>query len=292
MHTSPYPSRHTLRHVSRRFALARWIGPLAAAALWIGSAAAQTTAPATSPVSELPAALRQALDSVQDFAFNFDIPAFYGLVEFVKAAGQAPGFVEAPIGVSDWKAFLERPSDFRGRPVTIEGIVGRNKDPFTTKYPQLGPLSQLELRRDDQPLSVTLILTDDARDIPIGATIAVTGYFLMLRQYYGPGQKAFPAALIVARGPSQVLLDTPASSAPLNWTTIGWGIAVAVLIAWIVLKRVLAVPRERLPLRPRQPAPLSLADDLAAWAESPRHFENEAPHRPGDDSLNPPRPQS
>jgi hypothetical protein len=248
------------RALSRLVALLAGFGPLP-------GIAAQTTEPVANPeaASELPAAVRDALATIQDFAFNFDHPGFYAMVEFVKRSGLAPGMSAAPIEVKDWRDLLERPGEFRGRPVTIEGIVGRNKDPYLMAgHEPLGRVSQVELRRGDQPIPCTLILTEDVRDLPIGANIRVTGYFVMMRQYYGAGHKPIPAALIVARGPSQVSRTVPLD-ARIDWRWIAIAV-VAALIITILLLRGGSRKRPDLHALRGRPAPLSVADEFEQWA--------------------------
>jgi hypothetical protein len=243
----------------------------------VGSALAtsvlgQTTAPATIEEAdwELPAEVRAEFAHTQDFAFNFDQPGFYGVVAFVKQSARSPGYLQTPIEVQDWRDLLERPSDFRGRPVTIEGLVGRNRDPYTLpNHPELGSLWQLDLRRPDQPITCTLILTGSAADIPLNASLSVTGYFVLIRSYYDASNRARQAALLVAPGPTtigRVMPHTPASGVP-DWRWIIVAAVVGLLVTVILLRRsVAARRRDYHTLLARHEAPVSLADDLAAWA--------------------------
>ena len=58
---------------------------------------------------------------------SFSNPGFYAVIDHVKRMKTSPGHAREPIQVEDWTALLERPVDFRGLPVTIEGVVGRKK---------------------------------------------------------------------------------------------------------------------------------------------------------------------
>lgn len=249
----------------------RLLSTLASGALAV-AAAGQSTAPVTTQaqVWELPDAARAALAQTQDFAFNFDQPGFYAVLDFVAHSPRSPGFAQSPIEVKDWRELLERPVDFRGWPVTVEGIVGHNKDPYTLpSHPQLGPVGQLELSRTDQPLTCTLILTGNVADIPLGAAVTVTGYFVMIRQYHGPSGRVQQAALLVAPGPTAIskLLPRPAETGGPDWRWITGALVVGLLITWVLLRRYAGRRPSIGVLRASRAAPLSLANDLAKWAD-------------------------
>jgi hypothetical protein len=236
---------------------------------------------------ELPEHVRAALAAIEDFSFSFAQPGFHAVLEYVKTMGGSPGQAGAAVVIDDWTALLERPADFRGLPVTIEGLVGRNK---SWRFEQeerrhLGPVWQLELWRPDQPIAATVILTDDADDIPIGATIRVTGYFVMIRQYHSDTKQVRQAALLVGHGPTLVT-RTGAAQTTRSASNLIVGLLVtataALLITWVLLRRSVGKtrPASTTP-RASAAAPMSLADDLAAWAEQeqpppPRENDNHA----------------
>ena len=255
----------------------------------VGGATGQTTLPAQSrPISELPDSVRTALEQTEDSSFSFSQPGFYAVLEYLKAADRPPGSVQPSVEIADWTALLERPADFRGLPVTIEGIVGRNTAWRFEQQEQrhLGRVWQLELWQASQPIAATLILTQDASDIPIGSTIRVTGYFVMIRQYYSQTRQVRQAALLVAQGPTMIsrAVARPATRPMSDWI-LGLVITgtAALLVVWLLLRRSVghgSSPRSS--LRASKPAPTSLADDLAAWAakqpeapsgEDDRHHE-------------------
>ena len=235
--------------------------------------AGQNAAPAPSqPATELPDSVRIALEQIEDASFSFDQPGFYAVLEHVKTATQPPGHARPPIDVTDWAALLERATDFRGLPITIEGTVGRNTawQFQQAEHRHLGTVWQLELWRADQPIAATVILTHDASDIPVGSSIRVAGYFVMIRQYYSNSNRLRQAALLVAPGPTMVSqavarnLSRPAS----DWI-VGLVVActAALIIAWLLLRRSVGPGRRMTTsLRASEPAPTSLADDLARWA--------------------------
>ena len=247
------------------------VGSALAASAW-----GQTTEPATAPGAgwELPPEVRTALAQVHDFAFNFDQPGFYAVLEFVKQSAHSPGYLQAPVAVQDWRDLLERPNDFRGRPITVEGFVGRNKAPYTLEsHPELGALWQIELWRQDEPITCTLILTGSVADVPLNASLTVTGYFVMIRSYYGPSNRVQQAALVVAPGPTAIGRIVPRAATPGvldgRWLVVAG--VVGLLVAFILLRRsVAAQRREYRALQARREAPMNLADDLAAWAREQR----------------------
>lgn len=193
------------------------------------------------------------------------------MLQHVKGSPRSPGFAQTPVEVNNWQDLLERPNDFRGRPVTIEGTVGRSKAPYRLqRFPQLGELWQLELWRSDQPIACTLILTERAADIPLNASIQVTGYFIMIRRYYGPSNRVQQAALLVATGPTGISRSVPRSAASdvPDWPWMLGAVLLGLLITIIVLRRSAGGGRRNVrTLRAAHPAPLDLADDLAAWAD-------------------------
>jgi hypothetical protein len=236
---------------------------------------AQETAPSTTastPHEELPAELLARLRTIEDFTYGFDHPAYYALFEFVKRSPFDPGFASPPLVVDDWQQLVERPSDFRGLPITISGVIGRNKDPYThPRHPELGQAWQVELLRSDQAASCTVIFANSVSDLPIGATIRVTGYFVQVYRYPTKSQQPGLAALLVARGPTLVSRDEPAlatrGGGP-DWRWITAAIVAALLVTFLLLRRSTRTARRDLSrLRARQPAPINLADDLADWAQ-------------------------
>ncbi|HUU98337.1 MAG TPA: hypothetical protein VM487_21605 [Phycisphaerae bacterium] len=237
------------------------------------TADAQPSQPAstTSRSAELPADVLAALEGVEDFSFNFDHPAVYGLLEYLQNSPLSPGHTREPIEIEDWHVLLERPSDFRGEPVMVGGVVEHNRpwEYVGTAHPELGTVWQLELSRPDQPIACTVILTHDASDIPLGATIRVTGYFVMIRQYYSETNRVRQAALLVAQAPTLIARDVAGAprSPRSGWVWLVIVVTAGLLAAWILLRRSTAGgPRDPRTLHAERSAPVSLADDLATWA--------------------------
>jgi hypothetical protein len=271
--------------------IATILPPTTIAVIIAAGAAAQASRPADLlQAPTLPPDINAALASIEDFSFSFSQPGFYAVLAHVKTDSESLDLSADATPISSWTPLLERPTEFRGLPVTVAGTVGRNTQ-WRFEQPehqQLGPVWQLELSRTDQPIAITLILTEDAGDIPLGATIRVTGYFVMMRSYYSSTHRVRQAALLVAHGPTLIATQTNQASQPAGSYRLIATVAActaAALAAWLVIRRKSSTgahdPRE---LRASRPAPESLADDLAAWAarqpQTPP-LDDDAP--PGDD---------
>lgn len=269
----------------RRRPLTGTLVALATCVCFVAPGRAQSTQPVatTRPVAttsrratpELPERVMRLLARVKDFSFNYDYPGYYALLRHMKRGGRSPGHATEPVFVKDWGDLLARPSDFRGEPITIEGIIGRNKDPYThPKHRDLGQFWQIELHRSGQPLTCTVIFTTDVGDLPVGGLLRLTGYFVLVRNYKSRTQKVMQSAVIVAIGPKMVTRTGPRSTAgdeKLDWKWIVAAIVFGLLIVVIVLRRsVAAAGRGRTyaeTLHAEHGAPFSLADELADWAE-------------------------
>ncbi len=244
-----------------------------------GSALAQEVRPVTSPSSaaarELPADVLIKLDQIEDFALRFDHPGFYALLRYVNRSGEAPGSRFAATDVEDWRTVLEKPGEFRGRAITVEGTVGRSSSwrPTTAETSDIGLVWQWELERADQPVACTVILTEDVGDVPLGAKVRVTGYFAMVRQYYTRQNRVAPALLIVAQGPSSI--SRVAFNSLPTGTAGTWGIGgvcaalLAGVVAWRVLRRRDTARTDLHTLRPEHAAPVNLSSEIAEWARTP-----------------------
>lgn len=242
-------------------ALVRW----GAAASLAVAALAQTTAPTTAPA--LPADVRQALTGTVDFTFNFDEPGFYALLEHVATTPTPPGWNQRAVAVEDWTVLLERPSAFRGRPITITATLGRNKAPYILEeYPALGRIYQLELSTPEQPITMTVICTSDVSDVPLGASVTVTGYFLKIRKYYDSRNQEQLGGLIVAAGPTAIdrTVATPRET-PEHTMWIILAVSAGLVLAVILLRRTTGHRRQARAtdeLRASRSAPVDLSTDL------------------------------
>src|SRR5262249_30056189 len=148
------------------------------------------------------------------FSFSYAQRGFYAVLQHVKRTGRASLDESEPLIIGDWRELLERSSDYRGRAVTVTGLVGRNTawKPLDPQQSSLGTVWELQLHRDDQPLICKCILVGDAGDIPIGARIEVTGVFVMIQQYYSESKRLRQAALLVGVGPTSLSQAQPGAA--------------------------------------------------------------------------------
>lgn len=253
---------------------------------------------APQPNGELPEAVRSALQTVKDFSFSFAEPGFYAVLNHVKTITVIPEESGPARVVEKWTELLERPADYRGLPITIQGVVGHNK---TWRFQQpeqehLGQVWQLELSGVGQPLSATVILSENSSDVPIGALIRVTGYFVMIRQYYGASGQVLQAALLVGHGPTSITRFAKATPAN-KITNRAAGVIIVALAAgailWLILRRHSAGQRtDPHTLHATRAAPLNLAEDLARWAAHTPELQDDvdhakSPREPDDSGIRP-----
>lgn len=240
-----------------------------AAQLLLTSLVWATVDPNAAPTAPLPDDLRASLATVVDFAPNFDHPAYYALLAWVKRQDDAMAGA-TPIDLDDWSALAERPSEFRGLPLMIDGYVGRNKAPYVhVGRRELGRVWQLELYRPSEPIKATVICTTDVGDAPPHSRIRVAGYFVMMRKYRDAQNRDQYAALLVAQGPT--LIERAAATATprgFDWRWAATAGALGLGLAWVWL-RMATRGGGRRPTRTlhatREP-PMNLADDVADWA--------------------------
>lgn len=247
--------------------------PFAIAGLLASSVLARFAAaqPATASAPTCQTA-RADLARIDDFSFSYAQPGFYGVLECVRRTGVARLDDAEPLAITDWKVLLERAADYRGRAIAVEGIVGRNTawKPLDERQRSLGTVWELQLHRDDQPLICKCILVGDAGDIPVGARVELAGVFIMIHQYYSESKRLRQAALLVGVGPTSVSHVAPRAAPSTNNSQIAaiFALAAGLALAWFLLRRRMGgtALRDHRKLRAERGAPLTLADDLAAWA--------------------------
>jgi hypothetical protein len=213
------------------------------------------------------------LAHIEDFSFSYAQRAFYSVLDRVRQTGVAALDEREPLTIIDWKTLLERSADYRGRAVIVEGVVGRNSawKPLDERQQALGTVWELQLHRDDQPLICKCILVGDAGDIPIGARVTLSGVFVMIQQYYSESKRLRQAALLVGVGPTTVSQATGSKAPQRSDTLTGaiFALLTGLALAWFLLRRHMQADKARDAARAAsasRPAPVSLAEDLAAWA--------------------------
>ncbi len=206
---------------------------------WLIAACAALVPTHVARGDDLPAGLRAQLAEVRDFEFAYGNDGFFALLRHV--AGCASLAADAP-DVDDWTALLERPADFRGQIVRVEGVVRRNGAwrPLREDLRELGPLTELQLTRADAPLICKVILTESGADLPIGATVRVSAVFLMIQSYYGERSgETRHAAVLVGQAPHVVSIPGSAGRPAREGGKGAWligaiagGAALAVVLIW------------------------------------------------------------
>lgn len=183
---------------------------------------------------------KRLLEDVRDGVFSFDDPAFYWFCRFVHEhppsidpADQASG---QPL---NWKVLLERPSDYRGQLITIEGVVLSNQAHEVTNRPGLPRLYQLELSQVAGPLLCSLILTEDPGDVPLRSVVNAQGYFIKIRGYRARDGAEGSSALVVANRLFASRTPPTRVANPLESDLSSWlvGGIVAMAMIWFFMRR-------------------------------------------------------
>lgn len=258
-----------------------------------GAVAAAQDSPASPPPATqrtLSIGTANPTDGLQavDFAFNYDQPAFYELLERLRT-GPFPPADAAPVLVDDWRSLLSRPADMRGRLVQIQGLLGRNKDTFRLQSrPDWGWLTQLELTQPGSPVTATAICPQDVSDVPLGAEVTLLGYFVMARSYYADSGRVAHSVVLVVGPPLTIATPKPPAPAARNGLAVGFvtTLLAALGVTWWILRRAMQSPRvSAMDVQATEAAPFSLADELQkseVWSgpgPEPGHPGQETPER-------------
>ncbi len=127
---------------------------------------------------------RRLLADVKDHVFSFDDEAFYWFCRYVRRnEATDEGTVGDDETATPWQFLLERPSDYRGESVVIEGTLLRKSSFDVPNRPGVGRLHQCELTTRGTRAVCTVILTDEPRDVPIGARIRSRAFFIKVRSF-------------------------------------------------------------------------------------------------------------
>jgi hypothetical protein len=189
---------------------------------------------------DLPPEGREWLAAVQDNVFGFDEPAFYWLCRHVREQEADRYLTVAALNdaeVTPWRAMIERPSDYRGRIVVVEGIL-RTRTAYIVDGPgreDIGELHQSELADPTTRGFCTLVTIETPADIPIGSRVRARGYFLKVRAYQDTAGREGFAPLIVA--PALTLVSLPVAIGKVmardRWRLFNFSNP-ATLAAWLV----------------------------------------------------------
>lgn len=192
------------------------------------------SAPADS--ADPPAEGRRLLEDVKDGVFSFDDPAFYWFCRYVDSHEIEAKANDAPVA---WTTLAERPSDFRGQLVTIEGVVQSLAAHDVTNRPDVPRLYQLQLSNRASSQLCTLVVTKDPGEVPMRSLVRARGYFIKIRGFRtkggdeGAGPLVVAASLAEVRAPAGPTLTLHEYRLP---TWLVGGVAAMALI-WFVLRR-------------------------------------------------------
>ncbi|MBN2559428.1 MAG: hypothetical protein JXQ75_00670 [Phycisphaerae bacterium] len=230
---------------------------------------------------------RRLLEDVHDNVFSFDDPAFYWFCHYVKDHADPAVFSIDDLQTAvPWKFLAERPSDYRGRLVVIEGVLLSRPVFEVSGFGRrgIGKLHQCELSEVGTRALCAVICVEDPGDVAIRSRVRAKGYFIKVRRYQTNAGEIGAGPLIVAR--RLELVRPPASS--LVGLRTGWqrgrmciAIATALLaIVWLVLRRGIrgaAPARAKRPSRGEDAVPSE--DDFNWLADVRRSGESETASR-------------
>ncbi len=160
---------------------------------------------AVPPTDEL-AEGRRLLAGVKDHVFSFDDEAFYWFCNYVRRHDATREDTDDDEAHTPWRFLLERPSDYRGELVVIEGTLLRKTSFDVPNRPGVGRLHQCELNARGTGAVCTVILTDEPQGVPIGARVRGRAFFLKVRSFRtrqgneGMGPLLVGRELIAVRG--------------------------------------------------------------------------------------------
>lgn len=216
------------------------------------------------------------LSNVRDNVLSFDDPAFYWFCRYVNtpagrtalevASGSSPASASTSHHVNDEsitpiKFLLERPGDYRGKPVTIEGTLVAKWSWSVTNRDVPSPLHQCEIAIAGTRALAAVVTTESVENIPIRSPVRAKGYFIKVRAFQTTAGEAGYGPLLVARGLTPIsttaAADAP-SEAGVSKKTQFAIIAATMLAAvlWLFLRRTarrsMATAATRSPSRPPQ----------------------------------------
>lgn len=187
-----------------RFTPTRSCRPRASAIIAIVTLVAVSSANAAPPAAGSPPDVEQGvslLANVKDGEFSFDDEGFYWFCRFLR---EHPDVLERPDCATDevvpWQYLMERPSDYRGRAICIEGRFLGEQPPYdVTARPGVGRLRQVDLGVPGSQAIATLVLVDPPPATPKRSLVRARGYFIKVRSYRTESGGEGAGPLFVAR---------------------------------------------------------------------------------------------
>lgn len=254
------------------------------------------TAPPVSPVQEWNGPVRPEpdiamakglFDQFVDGTFSFDDEAFFWLCAQVRTNSARRELLaassESPTPV---RQMMERPADFRGLPVVVEGILRSREEYEIRGRPELGRMTQLELSVPGSRAIMTVVCTERAGGVSAGMAVRATGYFLKLRQFRTTDGQVGAGVVLVTNG--MVRATRPEMSGATEsqgaWSRVRdeWVFAgiTALLVVWLLIRRRMrGIPASRSTsaMRSASPGPAATGDSDFAWMTSRDRREVNAP---------------
>lgn len=267
----------------------RWI---LCAALQLAAAPAlgQTSQPATAPSSAADPSLDpgiRLLSDVRDHVFSFDDPGFYWFCRYVREDANTAKY-NADASNSDsvpWRFLLERPADYRGRLIRIEGRILRRSAYEVPNRAGVGRLIQCEIGERGTRAICTAVITDDPGDLPVGTPVAVRGFFIKIRSYETTRGEAGAGPLIVSKRISSLTtaaandqhqpIERPGESRS-TWLVAATAVLV---IVWIAVRRMSQRTRDRMERRPFAGKAVTGSEKDFEWINTPNERAADSPPR-------------
>lgn len=141
------------------------------------------------------------LAGVKDGTFSFDDEGFYWFCSYLREHPDA--LADAGCGADDavpWQYLMERPTDYRGRAVCIEGRFLREQPAYdVSSHPDVGRLRQVDLGVAGSQSIATLVLVDPPPPTSKRSLIRTRGFFIKVRSYRTESGGEGAGPLFVAR---------------------------------------------------------------------------------------------
>ncbi|MCA9254515.1 MAG: hypothetical protein KDA33_02710 [Phycisphaerales bacterium] len=143
----------------------------------------------------------ELLADVEDGAFAFDDEGFYWFCQFLR---DNPDVFATSNCASDsavpWRYLMERPSDYRGEEVCIEGRLLREQPEYEVRSrPGLGRLRQIDLGESGSQAIATLVLVDPPPTARRKSLVRTRAFFVKVRSFRSEAGVEGAGPLLVAR---------------------------------------------------------------------------------------------